>query len=976
MRRRVGILAALFLGLAVAGRASAQTSGSVNGTITDSTGASLPGVTVTARSPVQMGVLTSISTTQGIYRFPSLTPGTYQITYELPGFSTVVREGIVVNLGFTATVNVQLAVASLQETVTVAGVSPVVDLTSTTSTFNITQNMLESLPNARDIWSVMGQAPGIRVSTMDVGGSRAGTQTGFEAFGYSGQVRVQVDGVNTTEGTGAAGFYYDYGSFDEIQLGADGNDASAATPGLQLNAVIKSGGNRVRGTVYSDLEKEGFEGSNVDARLRSLGVGQGSHILTYHDVNGDIGGPIRKDKLWYYLSLRRQDNTVTVTGFPVESPGTFGQLTSLQNGTYKLTYQLSPNNKIGHYLQYGRKLMPERGASSTGYRWIVFEQDSGSWAGNIEWSSIVGPKFFFRAAGSSFGYNWPDLPYGPNGELNKNLDNRMTDNGSGTTYTKGSAAPDRNDRRRWQFNVDATRYQDGWLGGNHSIKFGVLSERESQRFVDEGFLGAISLAFNSTGGLTNFSTPYRATLRNTRRETYNANWHHGAYVNDSLQIAKRVTVNMGVRWDYYSSFYPDQVINEGRFRDFFYAGVPVQTSVGPYSLPRTSYADNGFEVPGVSGIRRYPALFAPRVGLSWDLFGNGQTLVKANWGRFHQNTGNASGSVNPLASATATFDWIDRNGDKLFTMDELGQNRSVAGVGGVSTTFAPDLEDAYTDSMSLWFERQLLQNVGFRAGYTFRTDGNTSQDVELARLYSLYTLRRTFADPGPDGIAGNADDGPGFIWYDIPGQAPASRTETRTVDDILATDRALDFTLNKRMSNRWSLVASYYVNWDRDRGHPQNPNQERFDDRTISNWNAKLFASYQAPWGVVVSPSLRHESGTAIGRTINAQGQSGQNITGTYTAEKPGTYRTDNDTLLDARVEKRFRFANQRYIAAIVDAFNIFNSNAANINSQSSSTGRSTVTLEDGTRTQVQTFLRPTAILPPRVFRFAVKLSF
>jgi Carboxypeptidase regulatory-like domain len=974
-RRSFRGLAIAFVCLLGAARVDAQTSGSINGTVTDSTGAVLPGVTVTATSPVQMGAQTSVTNAQGIYRFPSLTPGTYKVTYEMTGFTTVVREGIVVNLGFTATVNIQLTMASLQETVTVSGASPVVDVTSTTSTFNITQDMLSALPNARDIWSVMGQAPGIRVSTMDVGGSRAGTQTGFEAFGFSGQARVQVDGVNTTEGTGSAGFYYDYGSFDEIQLGADGMDASAATPGVQLNAVIKSGGNKLRGSFYSDYESESFQGKNIDARLKSLGIGQGSHIITYHDVNGDVGGPIRKDKLWYYMSLRRQDNTVTVTGFPVENPGTFGQLTSLQNGTYKLTYQLNQNNKIGHYLQYGRKLMPQRGASSTGYRWIVYEQDSGSWAGNLEWNSIVSPKFFFRVAGSSFGYNWPDLPYGPNGELNSNLDYRMTDNGSGTTFTKGSAAPDRNDRRRWQYNVDATRYQDGWLGGNHAIKFGVLSEKESQRFVDEGFVGAISLAFQSASGLANFTTPYRVTLRNTPRETSNANWHHGAYVTDNWQIANRVTASIGLRWDYYSSFFPDEQIPASRFRDFFYAGAPVQTSTGAYSLPRTTFADNGFKAPGVSGIRRYPALIAPRLGMSWDVLGNGKTLIKANWGRFHQNTGNASGTLNPLSSATATFDWIDRNSDKLFTMDELGQNRSVSGVGGVSSTLAKDLKDQYTDSMSVWFERQLANNVGFRAGYTFRTDGNIPQDVQLARLYSLYTLQRPFADPGPDGIAGNADDGQGFVWYDLPGQAPASLTETRTVDDILATDRAVDFTLTKRMSNRWSLVTSYYVNWDRDRGHPQTPNAERFNDETRTNWNVKMFATYQAPWGFNISPSLRHESGSAIGRFVQV---SGGNIASgtTYEAEKTGTYRTDNDTLFDAHIEKRFRFANQRAVAAFVDAFNILNTNAANIGSQTTTVGRPTVTLEDGSRVQVQGFLRPTSILPPRVFRFGLKLNF
>jgi hypothetical protein len=957
----------------------AQTTGSINGSVADDTGGMLPGVTVTATSPALMGVQTAVTNESGQYRFPSVPPGTYTLTYELAGFGNVRREGIVVNLGFTATVNVQLQVASLQESVTVSGASPVVDVSSTTSTFNITQDMLQTLPNARDIWSVMGQSPGVRVSRMDVGGSRAGTQTGFEAFGFSGQVRIQIDGVNTTEGTGSAGFYYDYGSFDEIQLGSDGNDAQAATPGVQLNAVIKAGGNQLRGTLYTDYQNENLQGANIDDRLAALGIGEGTRTLSYFDVNGDVGGPLKRDKLWYYMSVRRQDSTVTVSGFPVENPGDFGQLTSLQNGTYKLSYQLSPNNRISHYIQYGRKLLPERGGSSTRYRWTVNKQDSGSWAGNVEWNSIVSPKFFFRTALSSFGYNFPQIPYGPNGELGENLDNRITDAGPGSTFTKGSEDYTRTDRRRWQFNWDGQMFQDNWFGGNHTVKVGFLSERESNEDTNGGFKDSLSLQFNSTGSAPVFSVPYRVQIQNTPRVQTNANWHHGAYINDSIQIAQRLTASLGLRWDYYESFFPDQTIPNSPWRDFFYAGVPIQTSVGAYSLPRTAFADNNFTAPGEGGIRRYPALIAPRFGMSWDVNGNGKTLVKANWGRFHHNTGNASGTVNPLASATATFDWIDRNGDGLFTNDEFGQNRAVSGVGGVSTSIDPNIKDPYTDSMSFWFEREVANNLGFRAGYTFRTDRNNSEAVELNRVYSLYTLERSFADPGVDGIVGNADDGPNFTWYDIPGQAPASRTETRTVAEELADDAAIDFTLTKRMSNRWSFVTSYYYNWDRDVRYVQNPNQERFADETVTNWNFKLFGTYQAPWGIVATGSLRHQSGSPISRDVVAQGQPGQNITatgtGAYEAEQNGTYRTDNVTVVDAKIERRFRFGS-RSLSAFVDAFNIANTNAADIGQQSSIVGRPTVTLADGSRVQVQGFLRPSAIVPPRIFRFGMRLNF
>ena len=354
-------------------------------------------------------------------------------------------------------------------------------------------------------------------------------------------------------------------------------------------------------------------------------------------------------------------------------------------------------------------------------------------------------------------------------------------------------------------------------------------------------------------------------------------------------------------------------------------------------------------------------------------------VFKANWGRFHQNTGNASADVNPLASATATFDWLDLNNDKLFQINELGQNRSVAGVGGVSVRIDPNLKNPYTDAASLWFERDLGNNMGFRVGYTFRTDGNISDDVELARLYSLYTLPRNFVDPGVDGIAGNADDGPTITMFDIPGQAPASVTEERTVDGIIATDRSIDLTFTKRMSNRFSLVTSYYFNWDRDLEFIQNPNDERFPDNTLTNWNFKIFGTYRAPFELVATGSLRHQSGTAISRDVALSGQTGQNITLTggtsFEAERDGTYRSDNVTVLDAKLERRFRFGS-RSISGFVDLFNILNTNAANINGQTTIVGRPTVTLADGSRVQVQGFLRPTTIVPPRIFRIGARLNF
>ena len=231
--------------------------------------------------------------------------------------------------------------------------------------------------------------------------------------------------------------------------GNDGNDASAATPGVQLNAVIKSGGNQFRGDFYFDYENENLQGDNIDDQLRNLGLGTGTKILKYYDPNISVGGPIKRDKLWYFGSYRDQNTATTVLGFPADNPSEFEFPTRLQNGTYKLTYQLSPNNKIGHYIQMGRKLQSQRGASSTMYQWSQFMQDSLSYAGNVDWNSVVSPTFFFNTRAAAFGYNWPNKPYGANGELNENLNLRIRDQASGNSA--GSDSLDRNDRRRIQF---------------------------------------------------------------------------------------------------------------------------------------------------------------------------------------------------------------------------------------------------------------------------------------------------------------------------------------------------------------------------------------------------------------------------------------------------------------------------------------------------------------------------------------------
>src|SRR6266540_5816401 len=276
--------------------------GRINGTVTDNTGAVLPGVTVTASSPALIQPQVQVTGAAGDYRFPALAPGVYELSFELAGFQTVKREGIRVVINQTLTVDQQLQVATLQETVTVTGESPVVDSSTTTMGTNFTKELLTEIPNARDIWAAMAQAPGLQMTSYDVGGSHTGTQTGYMTYGFDTQNQTRLEGIDTTEGTDANAGYFDFGSFEEFQVGGAGSDASSFAGGAVLSISVKSGGDRLSGTWYSDWEGESTISDNVPANLREANqrdddgfyvrtaLTRGNPIQNQYDINFNVGG--------------------------------------------------------------------------------------------------------------------------------------------------------------------------------------------------------------------------------------------------------------------------------------------------------------------------------------------------------------------------------------------------------------------------------------------------------------------------------------------------------------------------------------------------------------------------------------------------------------------------------------------------------------------------------------------------------------
>src|SRR5262245_4893176 len=305
-------LIALALGVLVASPGYAQIGqGRLTGSVKDAQGAVLPGVTVTATSPSLIGVQTTVTQADGRYIFPALPSGTYKVVFDLAGFKKVERDNIVVVLGQTISFDALLEVGGVAESITVTGASPIIDASTTAIGTNLKGDELIAVPNSTDVWGALSESPGVRMQGFDVGGSHKSQQSGYEVFGIQQQARTVSDGVDHTEGVGGTGFYEDYYANEEVSVSALGADVEMNSPGAAIVTTIKSGGNAFRGLEQITYEPGRFVGTNAatsDLKSRgytcptnNLGVQQCANPnILFWEGHADIGGPIAKDKIWFY----------------------------------------------------------------------------------------------------------------------------------------------------------------------------------------------------------------------------------------------------------------------------------------------------------------------------------------------------------------------------------------------------------------------------------------------------------------------------------------------------------------------------------------------------------------------------------------------------------------------------------------------------------------------------------------------------
>lgn len=919
------------------------TTGAIVGTVTDDTKGVLPGVTVSARGSALMGVRTVVTEADGGYRFPALPPGTYTLVFELGGFTTVTRENIQIGLGFTATINVELGVGGLSESITVSGASPVVDVTTTSVTTNLGADRLEGLSGSRDYAAVTSFLPGVIMSRPSVGGTGAVTYQRSTRYGLVGHDRGEIEGINTTEAAagGQEVAYSDSDSFDDMALSVVGNGADMPNPGTFTKVVSKSGSNQYRGRLYFDYQNDSLESSNIDDKQIALGltapgtvgVKDGNRLIGFRDYSADLGGFVFKDRLWWYGAYRKQrleQNQLTLLDDT--------HILSLEVKTLKADLRTTQNGKLSWYWFYGTKRQNNSILANFGDTAIVTADalqsqiwPNGVW--KVEYSSVLGESAVFEVRGGNF---FERGIYDGRGTGSRYQD-------SGTNRAYGNAGWSRSHNHRPQVNGALTYVKDGW-GGSHNFRVGG-------EYVQSLVWGTAGAFENLTMMLNNGSPAqvriFDPPLDDTERRG-NAGW--GAFLQDTWSVNSRLTLNLGVRLDQQQSYVPEQT--------------------GP-----TGQRFSRIESPSWLN-------WAPRLGAVYDITGNGKTVVKVNYGQYWTYAYVALANLmNPLpAQSSRLYSWTPSNprivnGFPVYDPGQEGVLISVTGAradGRPATTIDPNLENEYSRQALVFVEHEVAPGWGARTGFVWNGMRQGRASINASQPFDAFNVPVSVTDPGPDGVIGTGDDAGTVTAYNLD-----PTLLTRPVDQVHANVQGADsdhytweLQTTRRQQGRWGLQTSFTYTWQRLGVMQTAPYLEApsYNPNTLINskdnrhrfgiWGAKAELNLQTWKGVRVSPSVRLQSGPPFSRTFVTR--LNYNSAVLIRSEPVGAQRMPETFLVDLRLSRDLTLPRASKLGVFFDVYNVLNSNAT----------------QELVRSSGRTYLRPSVITSPRVARIGLKFNF
>ena len=839
-----------------------QAQSAIGGTVKDSSGAVLPGVTVEVASPVLIEKTKSVSTDgEGKYQVVDLRPGVYTVTFTLQGFNTFKREGLELPSNFTATINADLKVGSLEESVTVSGSSPVVDVQSNQKTQVLSRDVLDAVPTGKTIQGLGQLIVGVTLTSPDVGGSRAMQQAYFAVHGVgaSGAI-VTVDGLltNGNMADGAVMAYHNESMIQEAVYQTAGGTAETITGGITMNLVPKDGGNRFAGAMKYGKSPKQWQGDNLTPRLSALGVSAVDKIDNFYEFNVEEGGPIAKDKLWFFGAFRRAHydkpiaNTFVVpsgAAIPAEfkaclaNPGSCTQGISdekMDNPVVRVTWQMSPRNKFAAYMDRALRLRGHAMGSLTDTTTASVLWHTPTFAtGSAKWTSTVSSKLLVET-GFSFNRERYDNVYEPGvgqpyGTAAWLAGARKSDNSTGLLWNASGAQlgnyPDK-------YNASAAI---SYVTGSHNLKVG---------FVDQwGPYYRWNTANADLYQVYNNGAPLSVTVLNTPLQTgeyLDANM--GIYAQDAWRL-NRFTINLGVRYDYLKQHVIGEPAQTGRFEN--------SVAYGDIFLP--SWKD-----------------ISPRTSVVYDVFGNGKTAIRAGFNKYM--TGATTGFAqiyNPTALTTLSLAWTDLNGDDIAegnrgcvyktTNCEIDFTNLPANFGvRALSTFDPNLARPY----------QLMYNVGV----SHELVSGTSVQVEwfhsdFKNLIARNNVARTAADYTLVNVA-NPIDGSVVPYYNVSTAKSAAITNVDSTDPNLKRwYNGVEINFNSRLPHGVRLFGG--TSTERAISNScsaatNDPNLLLFCDGSKNNipWitQGKLAGTVPLPWyGVTVSAALQALAGTPLG---------------------------------------------------------------------------------------------------------------
>ncbi len=956
--------------------AAAQGTAGISGTVRDVTGAVLPGVTVEAGSPALIEkVRTVVSDAAGQYKVVSLPPGVFTVTFSLTGFGSVRREGIELTTGFTATVDSELRVGAVEETVTVSGVSPIVDVQNVKRQVVMTRDVVDALPTGKTAVEVATLIPGVQLMNGTGAGAAAtgmGGSLGMDQFatlaahgGRPADTRLEVNGVNINIfGQRQDSSYANFqdGNVQEYSFEISAHSAESETGGVRVNIVPKDGGNVYSGNFFLSYSDDNFQSENMTPELRATGLRDPDKTVSLWTINPSLGGPIVKDTLWFYggysrmVNERLKANTYFNTDLAAWRPvfDTSQQATAAEkthDANIRLTWQVAAKHKLSVYYSNNQLCQCPYLIGAT---YVGINAPEGATmaprTSNIvqaNWTAPLTNRVLVEAAASFPRYTKGHEPYV------EPVAPRITESSTGVSFRGPNPSLYFTDENK----TPVVKGSVSYVTGSHALKVGAsYRHATAEQFYEvDRDLTYTTLNYRPLS-VTYHATPYYPKANESV---------FGFFAQDQWTL-RRATFNLGLRYDQYKQGYPS------------------------ISLPPTQYVKAERNFPA-STLVRWKDL-SPRAGVAYDLFGNGRTAIKGSLSRYVVQALFLNDQNPARANVMMTRSWTDPNGDFIVQGDpfnpeingELGvsQNRNF-GLEIIPYNFDPDYAFGfgvrpYNWETSISLQHELLPRVSVNLAYYRRWYGNFQVNDNLLVApsdYSPYWVTAPSDARLPEG-GGYRIDG----LYDLnPNRVGQIRTVTTSSADYGEQYErwdGLDLSAQARISSGFILQGGMSTGRTVTDNCDvvtklDNPSQRFCHNQTPYLAQYKFGGSYMLPWEVQVSGTLQSFRGAAIqgnGTFTNAQiaPSLGRNLSSGTTATiallEPNTMYNERVSQVDLRVAKNIRAGQYRF-KAMVDVFNMFNANTiTNVNNTYGTTGAS--------------WLVPTSISLARLVKIGAQIDF